>query len=91
MNRDFASRLIAAAVLSVPLSVHFTARARAELLRLNKDPSGYLEHARHLIKTSFPMQLLGWAILTIAFMILIEGLAYLVRIAARGRGPNRAA
>ena len=72
------SRLIAVALLCVPLAWLYSSHAQRNLDQINSDPAGYLQHAKSLQHPSF----LHWFFLLLfvlaAIVFIIEGLAHLV-------------
>jgi hypothetical protein len=79
MNRELASRLFAAVLLSLLGGWGATVKGRADLAQLDADPEKYIAHLRHLKSASFGGNAFGLALIAIGFVCAVEVLAYLVR------------
>ena len=81
MTRALLSRIAAAALLSLPLAGWFTFRTQQRLARWAADPQGaqaaYLQELQRLL--SIPREVVLLLIVSIMFVLCIEGTAYLLR------------
>jgi uncharacterized protein (DUF2062 family) len=79
-------RLVAAVLLSLPLALLLERSGRTSLARLKADPTAYIKRLEEMQARLYLAQLVGTVLLLISLVLLIEGVAYLVRLVASRRG-----